>query len=128
MSNRSSETVGPSVIHGPNDVSSASENATMITHTHVRERTSAQPSRSSVSIVVRTAGAPRARGRSRTRNAADTRKVAASIANAKPGPTPSTSSVASAGPTNSATVSTVPNAAFAGWISSSGTVCGTRPV
>jgi hypothetical protein len=41
---------------------------------------------------------------------------------------PSTSAVASAGPANSAIVSTVPNAARAGWISSSGTVCGTSPV
>ena len=54
--------------------------------------------------------------------------MAASIANANPGLTPRASAVASAGPTNSATVSSVPNAALAGWISSSGTVCGTRPV
>ena len=44
------------------------------------------------------------------------------------GPTPSTSAVASAGPANSATVSSVPSAARALWISSSGTVCGTSPV
>ncbi len=100
----------------------------MITHTQARARTSDHPSRSSLSTVVRSATIPRSRGRSRTRKAAETRNVAASIANAKPGPTPSTSAVASAGPVNSATVSTVPNAAFAGCSSSSGTVCGTRPV
>ena len=77
---------------------------------------------------MRTGGSPRSRGRSRIRNAADTRKVAASNANAQPAPTPSTSAVASAGPTNSATVSSVPSAARAGWISVSGTVCGTSPV
>ena len=36
--------------------------------------------------------------------------------------------MASAGPANSATVSSVPSAARAGWISLSGTVCGTSPV
>ena len=99
-----------------------------MTQTHVCERTSVQPSRSSASTVVRTARSPRSRGRSRIRNAAETRNVAASSANAQPAPTPSTSAVASAGPTNSATVSSVPSAALAGWISLSGTVCGTSPV
>lgn len=100
----------------------------MIAHTHGRERTSVHPSRSSASTVVRTGASPRGRGRRRTSRAADARKVAASSANATPGPIPSTSAVASAGPRNSATVSSVPNAALAGWISSSETDCGTRPV
>ncbi len=64
----------------------------------------------------------------RVRNAAETRKVSASSVNAQPAPRPSTSAVASAGPANSAMVSSVPVAARAGWISSSGTVCGTSPV
>jgi hypothetical protein len=62
------------------------------------------------------------------RKYAETRKVAASSANAQPAPRPSTSTVASAGPANSAIVSTVLPAALASWIISSGTVCGTSPV
>ena len=67
---------------------------------------------------------PRSRGRTRARKMAETRKVTASIANAQPAPSPSTSAVASAGPANSAIVSSVLPAALASWISSSGTVCG----
>lgn len=37
----SSEIVGPSVVHGPNDSSSATANATTVTQIHARERTSA---------------------------------------------------------------------------------------
>ena len=99
-----------------------------MTQIQVCVRTSVQPSRSSASTDVRSTGSPRRRGLRRTRKTAETRNVAASSANAHPAPTPSTSAVASAGPANSAIVSTVPNAARAPWISSSGTVCGTRPV
>ena len=88
----------------------------------------AYPSRISASSVWRSACSPRSRGRTRARKKAETRNVTASIANAQPAPRPSTSAVASAGPANSATVSSVLPAALASWISSSGTVCGTRPV
>ena len=128
MSYSSSEIVGPSVIHGPKHASTATQNVSTTTRIQRWRRTSVQPSRSSASTVVRSPCSPRSRGRTRIRNAAETRNVAESIANAQPGPTPSTSSVASAGPVNSASVSTVPIAAFAGWISSSGTVCGASPV
>jgi hypothetical protein len=50
------------------------------------------------------------------------------MANAQPAPSPSTSAVASAGPANSAIVSTVLPAALASWIIASGTVWGTSPV
>ena len=72
--------------------------------------------------------APRSRGRTRTSSAALTRNVAASIANAAAGLKPSTSSVASAGPANSAMFWNIPVTALASWISSSGTVCGSRPL
>jgi len=44
------------------------------------------------------------------------------------GAEPSTSAVASAGPANSATLPNIVVTALASWISSSGTVCGSRPV
>ena len=84
-----------------------SEKIAIVAHTHARERTSAQPSRSSASTERRAPRPRRARrGRTRVRNAAETRNVAASSANAQPAPTPSTSAVASAGPANSAMVLT----------------------
>ena len=99
-----------------------------MTQIQARWRTSSYPSRSSASRLRRSGISPRSRGRTRVRNAAETRNVSASSANAQPAPSPSTSTVASAGPANSATVSIVLPAAFASWISSSGTVCGTSPV
>ena len=99
-----------------------------MTQIQARWRTSWYPSRSSARRLRRSGISPRSRGRTRVRNAAETRNVSASSANAQPAPSPSTSTVASAGPANSATVSIVLPAAFASWISSSGTVCGTSPV
>ena len=55
VSYSSIDTVAPSVCHGPNDVSSPIENARMIAQIQLRERTSVQPSRSSVTTVVRRA-------------------------------------------------------------------------
>ena len=69
----------------------------------------------------------RRRGFTRARNAALARNVAASSANAQPAPAPSTSAVASAGPANSATLLVIVVTAVACWMSSSGTVCGSRP-
>ena len=114
--------------HGANESSTATEKHSRIDHSHARSRTARQPSRRSASTVWATGASPRSRGRTRSRNAIETRNVAASSANAQPAPSPSTSAVASAGPANSATVSIVLLAARAGWISSSGTVCGSSPV
>ena len=76
----------------------------------------------------RSARSPRARGRTRASSSALTTKVSASTANAQPAPRPSTSAVASAGPTSSLALCTTDVAAFACCSSSSGTVCGIRPV
>ncbi len=56
------------------------------------------------------------------------RKVTASIAKAAPAPTPTTSTAASAGPAKSAKLKNIEVTAFASWMSSSGTVCGSSPL
>ena len=81
-----------------------------------------------VTAAVAASGAPRSRGRTRTSSAALTRNVSASMPNAAAGLKPSTSTVASAGPANSAMLPNIVVTALASWISSSGTVCGSRPV
>jgi hypothetical protein len=68
------------------------------------------------------------RGFIRSRNRALITNVAASKANASPAPTPSTSPVASAGPSRSARFFIDSVSARASWISGSGTVWGSRPV
>ncbi len=100
-----------------------------VAHTHVRERTSRKPATRSARIEAgEGAAAARSRGRTRASSAALTRNVAASRPNAAAGLKPSTSTVASAGPASSATFSNISVAALASWISSSGTVCGSRPL
>ena len=66
--------------------------------------------------------------RTRVRNHALAANVAASSRNAQPAPTPSTSAVASAGPTSSAKFTVRFESACASWISSSGMVRGKSPI
>ena len=124
----SSATVGPSVTNGASASSSASEVAAITTHAHWRDRSSRQPIASSARSGWRSARSPRERGRTRASSSALITNVSASTANAQPAPRPSTSAVASAGPRSSLAFCTTDTAALACWRSSSGTVCGIRPV
>jgi hypothetical protein len=115
-------------MYGASASTSDSDVATSTTHTHWRERTSCQPTRRSASSAPGGTRSPRERGRTRVSKAAESTNASASIVNAQPAPSPSTSAVAIAGPTSSAMFHTIVLAALACWNSSSGTVCGTRPV
>ena len=102
------------------------EKALTMTQIHVCERTSSSPRaarrdrRAHRALAALARPQPdQERGRDEERRGVERERPA--------GAEPSTSAVASAGPANSATVSSVPSAALAGWISSSGTVCGTSP-
>jgi hypothetical protein len=129
--------IGASAYHGAYTHMTAPPNTMIVTHTHVRERTSRQPSRRSRSTELDSAAAPPTGpsatvatgwGWTRIVSSALMTNVAASSANASPAPTPSTSSVASAGPMRNARFAIVSVVAFASWSSSAGTVWGMRPV
>ncbi len=124
--------IGASAYHGAYTHMTAPVNTTIVTHTHVRERTSRQPSwrsrRTDGDCVSSTGPAATGRGWTRIVSSALTTNVAASSANASPAPTPSTSSVASAGPMRNARFAIVSVVAFASWSSDAGTVWGMRPV
>ncbi len=79
----------------------------IVTHTHERERTSRQPTRSSESNGSAGGASPRTRGSIRSNSAALSANVAASRAKASQAPIPSTIAVASAGPAMNATLAVV---------------------
>ena len=128
---------------GASAMNSATLKTASVAHTQARERTSAKPARTSLHMAragraggrglpagAATAAASvdmRSRGRRRTISAALIRNVAASRPKAAAGLKPSTSTVASAGPANSARFWNIVVTALASWISSSGTVCGSSP-
>ena len=95
----SSATVGPSVRNGASASSSPTDVATNTTHAHWRDPTSRQPmqpARGGCAL-----RPPPRRAGARGQQQRVTTKVSASTANAQPAPRPSTSAVASAGPTSS---------------------------
>jgi hypothetical protein len=130
--------IGARAYHGAYTHMTAPVNTTIVTHTHVRERTSRQPSWRSWSTdgdsaatpgpAATTGRAATGRGWTRIVSSALTTNVAASSANASPAPTPSTSTVAMAGPMRNARFAIVSVIAFASWSSVAGTVWGMRPV
>ena len=102
-------------------------NWTTIDQSHVRERNSPQPSRSSWTKLD-AAWRAAAGTRIRTTNAALTRNVAASKASAQPAPTPATTSPASPAPTIEVVLLASRSSAFACWRRAALTTLGTRPL
>ena len=95
------DTSGPSTPSAPKWMALSNPKTTTTTHSHVREANSDQPSRSSAHIDVRSGAdtGSRAGSFTRQRQRIAMRYVAASKARAHPGPTVTTSSPATAGPT-----------------------------
>ena len=118
-------TAGPSVNQAPVWIALRKPNASTMTHSQVMERNSVQPSRSSCSVLLRSAGAGFGGIVTGVSRSAATSHVNASTASAQPDPTVTTSSAPTVGPMIVRPPRDSDSSALALCSCSRGTSCGT---
>ena len=122
-----SATSGPRTKNEPSTANWKSAASTIVSHSHVRERTSCQPPARSAKNPRPSETATSPSGFTCVKSAPLTANVSASRPIAQPGSVTATSTPAIAGPTIVPTLSATNSSAFACWSRARLTVCGISP-